>query len=209
MGAAVLHVLFANVVLAQPPAAAPTAQPNEHRGRETVEFLAGGALGLALHESGHLVFDAAFDARPRIEAVHLGPFPFFAITHRGDLSPRREFAVSSAGFWMQDLSSEWLFARHPRLRHEAGPVAKGVLAFHVLNSFGYGLVAFARGGPFERDTNGMARGSGVDERVIGAIVITPAVLDAVRYFDPDAVWPKWISRGVKVGSVLLLCRRGT
>jgi hypothetical protein len=52
--------------------------------------------------------------------------------HRGDVSPRREFAISSAGFWAQDLSSEWLLTKHPSLRDARAPVAKGVLAFNAL-----------------------------------------------------------------------------
>ena len=71
-----------------------------------IRFLAGAALGLAAHESGHLVLDFAFDARPRIKRVTLGGIPFFAITHRSDLSPRREFAISSAGFWVQESWTE-------------------------------------------------------------------------------------------------------
>src|SRR5258708_8892373 len=90
-----------------------TPSTDEHRVLDSVKFLAGAALGLVLHESGHLVFDVAFDADPRVSGVHFGPFPFFAISHRGDLSPRREFTISSAGFWMQDLSSEWLLTKRP------------------------------------------------------------------------------------------------
>ena len=160
-----------------------------------------------MHEGGHLVFDAAFDASPRIEGVHFGPVPFFAITHRGDLSPRREFMISSAGFWMQDLSSEWLLTRRPPLREARAPFAKGVLAFNVLNSAGYAGVALARAGPFERDTRGMAGSIGVDERAIGALVLAPAVLDAIRYFKPEARWAKWASRAAKAGSVLLVTKR--
>jgi hypothetical protein len=183
------------------------APPEEHRALDSVKFLAGAGLGLVMHESGHLVFDAAFDASPRITGVRFGPFPFFAITHRGDLSPRREFTISSAGFWMQDLSSEWLLTRRPGLRHTHAPAAKGVLAFNVLNSAGYASVAFARAGPFERDTRGMADTSGVDERAIGALILAPAVLDAIRYFKPDARWAKWASRAAKAGSVLLVAKR--
>jgi hypothetical protein len=139
--------------------------------------------------------------------VRFGPVPFFAITHRSDVSPRREFAISSAGFWMQDLSSEWLLTRRPTLRDVRAPVAKGVLAFNVLNSAGYACVAFARAGPFERDTRGMAESIGVDERTIGAMVLAPAVLDAIRYFRPEARWAKWASRAAKAGSVLLVIKR--
>ena len=171
-----------------------------------VKFLAGAGLGLVMHESGHLVFDAIFGADPRIKGVRFGPFPFFAITHRSDLSPRREFAISSAGFWVQDLSSEWILTRRPSIRDAHAPIAKGVLAFNVLNSAGYAMVAFARAGPFERDTRGMAAAAGVDERAIGALVLAPAVFDAVRYFKPDARWAKWASRAAKAGSVLLIAR---
>ena len=160
-----------------------------------------------VHEGGHLLFDAAFDASPRITGVRFGLVPFFAITHRGDLSPRREFTISSAGFWMQDLSSEWLLTRRPSLREARAPLAKGVLAFNVLNSAGYAFVALARAGPFERDTRGMAGSVGVDERAIGALVLAPAVLDAIRYFKPQTRWAKWASRAAKAGSVLLVTKK--
>jgi hypothetical protein len=186
-------------ILQSPPA-------DEHPALDTVKFLAGGALGLAIHESGHLIFDAVFDVDPSVKGVTFGPFPFFAITHRSDVSPRREFAISSAGFWMQELSSEWLLTRHPDLRETSAPVAKGLLAFNVLNSVGYSIVAFARAGPYERDTRGMADSIGVDERTIGAVILAPAVFDAIRYFKPDARWAKWASRAAKVGSVMLIVK---
>lgn len=171
-----------------------------------MKFLAGAALGLGIHEGGHLIFDTVFDADPRLTAVHFGRIPFFAIIHRGDVSPRREFTISSAGFWMQDLSSEWLLTKRPRLRDVDAPVAKGVLAFNALNSAGYACVAFARAGPFERDTRGIADASRVDERAIGALVLAPAILDAIRYFRPEARWAKWASRTAKVASVVLVAR---
>src|SRR4051812_12599005 len=123
----------ATEVLQSPPS-------DEHRALDTVKFLAGGAAGLAIHETGHLIFDTVFDAGPGLKGVTFGPLPFFAITHRGDVSPRREFAISSAGFWMQELSSEWLLTKRPGLRETSAPVAKGLLAFNVLNSVGYAFV---------------------------------------------------------------------
>jgi hypothetical protein len=184
-----------------------TPPPDEHRVVDSVKFIAGSALGLAMHEGGHLVLDAVFDASPRIKGVTFGPFPFFAITHRDDLSPRREFAISSAGFWMQDLSSEWLLTKRPALRDMRAPLAKGLLAFNVLNSVGYACVAFAHAGPFERDTRGMAASVGVDERAIAAQLLAPAVLDAIRYFKPEAHWARWASRAAKAGSVLLVLKK--
>jgi hypothetical protein len=59
----------------------------------------------------------------------------------------------------------------------------------------------------ERDTRGIAASIGVDERVIGAVVLAPALLDAYRYFRPDARWAKWGSRSAKVVSVMLVLRK--
>ena len=177
-----------------------------HRTADAVGFLTGAALGLAAHEGGHLTFDLAFGARPRLARVDLGGIPFFALTHRNDLSLRREFAVSSAGFWVQESWNEYLLTRRPDLRHAHAPLTKGVVAFNILASIGYGAVALAKAGPLERDTRGMAASAGVDERVVAAVVFTPALLDGLRYFKPDASWAKWASRAAKAGSVLLVAK---
>ena len=71
-----------------------------------VPFLAGALAGLAAHEGGHLLLDVAFDAQPRLKRVEFHGIPFFAISHRPDLSRRREMAVSSAGFWVQHAGTE-------------------------------------------------------------------------------------------------------
>jgi len=188
-----------------------TAQPNEHRTLDTVKFLTGAGAALVLHEGGHLTFDVIFDAQPRLEGVHFGPFPFFAVTHRSGLSPRREFTISSAGFWVQEGTDEWLLNPDrcgSGLRAcEGAWFSKGMLAFNVLNSVGYALVAFAKAGPSERDTRGMADSIDVDERAIGALVLTPALLDAYRYVNPTARWAAWTSRLVKAGSVLLVLKQ--
>jgi hypothetical protein len=202
-----LLMFTAPSVFAQQGSTVQPAQPDGHPVVETVKFIAGGALGLVMHESGHLIFDAAFDAKPRISRVEFGPIPFFAISHRDDLSPRREFTISSAGFWVQEATNEWLLTRRPSLRDEHAWGVKGVLAFNVLNSVGYALVAFAKAGPAERDTRGMADSIRVDERVVGAIILTPAVLDAYRYFKRGSRWATWTSRAVKIGSVVLVLKR--
>jgi hypothetical protein len=184
---------------------APAAQ-RENRATSGLR-LAGGALaGLAVHEAGHLAFDFAFDADPSVRRVEFHGIPFFAVTHRPGLSPRRELVISSAGFWVQHAGSEWILSRRPRLRHERSPFRKGVLAFNVLTSAAYAGAAFARTGPYERDTRGIADSARIDERWVGALVLAPAALDAWRYLDPDARWPVWASRGTKVGMLLLLLR---
>jgi hypothetical protein len=171
-----------------------------------VKFLTGGGAAFLEHEADHLLFDVLFDARPYLETIHFGAIPFFAVAHQS-ISPRREFVVSSAGFWTQEATSEWLLTRRPDLRHEHAPFEKGAFAFDVLASIGYGTVAMFKAGPVERDTRGMADSIGVDERIVGAIVMTPAILDAYRYVNPDARWPVWTSRLVKIGSVLLVLKR--
>lgn len=170
------------------------------------KFLLGGAIGLATHEAGHLLFDAIFDAKPSVRRVEFHGIPFFAITHPPGLSPRQELAISSAGFWVQHAESEWLLSRRPHLRDEHAPLEKGVLAFDVLASGAYAAAAFAKTGPAERDTRGIAESARIDERWVGAMVLAPAAFDTVRYFKPDAQWAKWASRASKVGFVLLLFR---
>jgi hypothetical protein len=187
---------------AQPVAANPGAQ----RLRSTALFLGGAATALGGHEAGHLAFDLLFDARPGVDAVDFHGIPFFAITHRAGLSPRRELTISSAGFWVQHAGSEWLLTRRPRLRREQAPFAKGALAFNVLTSAAYAGAAFARTGPAERDTRGIAASAGIDEPWVGAMILAPAILDAWRYFDPDAKWAVWTSRAVKAGMVLLVLK---
>jgi hypothetical protein len=188
-----------------PPGGRPP-QGEESKRAAVAKFLAGGALGLAAHEGGHLVFDVAFDADPRLERVDFHGIPFFAIAHRADLPRRQEFVISSAGFWIQHAGSEWILTRRPALRRERAPIAKGVLAFNVLASVAYAGAALARTGPAERDTRGMAVGARTDERIVGVLVLTPAVLDAWRYYRPDTRWLKWASRAVKVGMVILVVR---
>jgi hypothetical protein len=169
-------------------------------------FLAGAGAALATHESGHLVFDYLFDAKPHLKAVDFHGLPFFAIAHRSGLARRKEFLISSAGFSVQHAENEWLLSRRPNLRREPAPIAKGMLTFNVLTSLAYAGAAFARTGPYERDTRGMAEAARLDERTIGVVVLVPALLDAWRYFHPDSKWAAWASRGAKAGMVLLVVR---
>jgi len=182
------------------------AQPSEHVVRDGVEFLAGAGVAFVAHESGHLLFDTIFDAKPFLTAVHFGPLPFFAVSHE-TATPRQEFVISSAGFWVQEATDEWLLTTRPGLRREHAPFAKGVLAFNVLTSIGYGTVAMFEAGPVERDTRGMASGLGVSERAIGALVMAPAIVDAYRYVRPASRWAPWTSRALKLTSVLLVLKQ--
>ena len=163
-------------------------------------------VGLVAHEGGHLLFDAIFDADPGIKRVEFHGIPFFAITHQTGLEPREEYTISAAGFWVQEATNEWLLTARPRLRYQHAPFAKGVFTFNIGASAMYSVAAFARTGPPERDTRGMAEASRIDERWIGAVVLAPAVFDTWRYFKPDSRWPVWLSRAAKVGSVLLVLR---
>ena len=185
-----------------------TQSENSQEGRlaSSIRFVGGALAGLAAHEAGHLVFNVVFDADPRLKRVEFHGIPFFAITHREGLSPRREHTISAAGFWVQHAGSEWILTERPNLRSERAPALKGIVAFNVLTSAAYAGAAFARTGPDERDTRGIASSAGIDERWIGAMVLAPAVLDAWRYFDPDAAWAKWTSRVVKIGMILLVIR---
>ena len=191
-----LVLLFASPALAQ----------EESSASKFGKVLLGGAAGLGLHEAGHLVANWAFEESVKIRRVDYKGIPFFALSHAPDLSPRREYVVSSAGLWGQYLYSEQILTHHPNLKQQQSPFRKGMLTFHVATSLMYAGAAFARTGPVERDTRGMALSRRIDERWIGAIVLAPALLDIYRYFNPDARWATWTSRGVKMGSVALVIK---
>ena len=187
-------------------APATVASTKEHRATSALKFLGGGALGLAAHESGHLLFDGIFTANPRLKRVSLLGIPFFAITHDSGLPPRQEFVIDSAGFWVQEATNELILTRRPNLRRERAPVLKGLVAFNVLASVSYAGVAFARTGPAERDTRGMTDALRWKEPYVGVLILIPALLDAVRYFVPEARWAVWGSRLAKIGGVILIAR---
>jgi hypothetical protein len=174
------------------------------------QFLAGGAAGLAVHESGHVATAAMFGAHPNTAPIHYAGIPFFAVTH-DTVSRRKEFVISSAGFWMQHAGSEWILTARPNLRHERAPFLKGMLLFNTATSAVYAGAAFGRLGPPERDTRGMAVSlgrTGWREPVVGALVLAPAALDVYRYLKPDAAWAKWASRGSKAAFMALVLFAG-
>jgi len=197
-----LALFAALFVLAASPAGAQQQSAASKFGR----VLLGGAAGLAIHESGHLVANWAFDEKVVVKKVDYKGIPFFALSHAPDLSPRREYVVSSAGFWSQYLYSEQILTHHRHLKDEHSPFRKGMLTFHVVTSLVYAGAAFGKTGPTERDTRGMASSRRLNERWIGVMVLAPAILDAYRYFNPDARWASWASRSAKLGSVVLVVR---
>jgi hypothetical protein len=172
---------------------------------DVAKFFAGAALGLGLHETAHLVADVAFGTPPGVRKVSAGFIPFFAITHEA-VGPVAEFTISSAGFWIQHAGSEVLLSRRANLHDEHAPVAKGLLAFNVFTSMMYAGAAFARRGPPERDTRGIALSAGIAEPWIGATVLAPAVLDAARYYRPHSRALRWTSRGAKIGGAMLILK---
>ena len=181
------------------------AAPARAQTGDVVQFFAGAALGLGLHESGHLLFDEAFGAEPGVRKVSAGFIPFFAITHE-PVTPTKEFIISSAGFWMQHGGDEYLLSRRPNLRQEHAPFAKGLLAFNVLTSVMYAGTAFVQHGPVERDTLGMAVSADIAEPWIGAAVLAPALLDGARYYRPQSRALRWASRGAKVAGAVLVIK---
>lgn len=106
-------VATAGLAHAQDPATHAATPPatSEHRVTTALKFLGGGALALAAHESGHLLFNG---------------IPFFAITHDSGLSPRREFIIDSAGFWVQEATNELILSRRPNFGASARRSSKGL-----------------------------------------------------------------------------------
>jgi hypothetical protein len=188
----------------------PATPSSESRVQSSLWFLAGALSGLGAHELGHVTTGLAFDAHPRVERLDYGPIPFFSIAH-DPVSRRKEFVITSSGFWIQHAGSEWLLTARPHLARERAPFFKGVFAFNLAASVVYSAAAFGRFGPAERDTRSMAASlgqDGVGEPVIGVLILAPAALDGYRYLRPESQWAKWASRGMKVVGVVLTVAAG-
>ena len=111
--------------------------------------------------------------------------------------------ISSAGFWVQHATNEWLLtSAAATCAASSAPFVKGVFAFNVGASAMYSGAAFARIGPPERDTRGMADSARWRSVGLARSILAPALLDAWRYLDPESSWPVWLSRAAKVGGVL-------
>ena len=170
-----------------------------------LRFLAGGAAGLVVHETGHVTAGLILDANPGFKRIDYGPVPFFAISH-DDVSRRREYLISSAGFHAQHLANEWLIKREAT---SASAFRKGWLTFNLATSAVYTAAALGTFGPPERDTRGIAISAGADgipEPAIGVLILAPAVLDGVRYLKDDPAWARWSSRALKAGLLLIAIR---
>jgi hypothetical protein len=172
---------------------------------DAAKFLIGGAIGLGAHEAGHIIAGAALGADPGVKAIKYGPIPFFAISHDA-VSPASEYTIAAAGFFVQHATSEWILSRRPGLRQTHAPFAKGMLAFNVMTSAVYATAAFGGFGPAERDTLAMAEALDVGEPVVGAMILAPAIADTWRYLEPDSKWAPWVSRALKVASVVAVIR---
>jgi hypothetical protein len=202
----VFAVTFVTVEASAQDAADPTPALSEHPATAVPVFLGGAAAALGLHEGAHVFFDVLFDAHPGLKKVDFHGIPFFAIVHESGLPHRKEFVIDSAGFWMQEAGDDLILSKRPGLRDDHAPFLKGMVAFNVLASAAYAGAAFARTGPFERDTRGMADSLRWKEPFVGALILAPAILDAVRYYQRNPKWAMWASRGMKVFSVVLVFR---
>ena len=179
-----------------------------HGGCSVCRVLIGAGLGLGIHEGGHLLANWAFRSDVYVKKVHGGGIPFFAIAHRGVLPEWQEQVVSSVGFWTQFAAAEHILTRTPEIRSQQAQVRKGQLAFHIGLSVLYGAAGLGQLGPPERDTRGIARGIGVNERWVGVAVLAPGVLDAYRYYRGSSRWARWGSRAAKMALLLPLLTKG-
>lgn len=169
---------------------------------DTPGFLLGVLTGLAIHESGHFLMDEALGTSPFVEKVNADGFPFFALTYKKKVSKKEEYEIASAGFWTQNLMAEWILYKYPHVWKDAPNLAKGAFAFHIITSFIYSYAALTKSGPDERDTLGMADGLGIDERLVGAAILIPALLDLHRSIKPGSKLAIWSSRAFKISLIL-------
>jgi hypothetical protein len=176
-------------------------------------FFLGVLTGLVGHETGHYLANLLVGSTPRAESVHYGSIPFFTWEPDHLLTDREHCLTASAGFNAQNLVNEFLLGTHgvrarthPNLKDSDDAYLKGMLAFNYWLTVGYAANAFLRGGPPRRDTKGMADALRLPESVVGALILTPALLDAYRYNHPEARWPRRTSRATKILLLVLALR---
>lgn len=188
-----LAVALAIVLVTTSPSSALADRVHDYRnGRDYGLLLLGALTGFVSHEGGHLILDGFLRAHPRIRAVHLGPLPFFAIEPQIVESDRELYAISMAGFFMQNAYAEAILQRNPHMIDDHRPFLEGMMLFHVALSLCYAITGFANAGPDQSDVNSMARASGIPRWGIGLLVLLPAVFDTVRYFaSTDRKWAEW------------------
>jgi flagellar motility protein MotE (MotC chaperone) len=102
--------------------------------KRVVGFLSGAAAGLVVHEAGHVATGLALGAHPGFERLDYGFIPFFAVTH-DTVTRRREYVISSAGFFAQHLANEWLVSETPRLRDLGECEVKHGVRLHLVNLY--------------------------------------------------------------------------
>ena len=172
--------------------------------RRTVTFLAGGAAGLAMHEAGHRRSPApSFGAHPRVAPARRRARAVLRRSRTTTSRGGREFVISSVR--VLDAArrvSEWILTARPEsVATSIAPFLKGVLAFNVGTSVVYSVAAFARSGPPERDTRGMAVSLGHDgDARAGRSARSCSRLrcsTATGICKPESTWAKWTSRGVQ------------
>ena len=166
-----------------------------------VWLLLGAGVGLVVHESGHLLFDAALNTEPKIVGVKLGPFPFFAIEPTRVRNNQQRYVIAQAGTMMESIYSEAILQADPHIREQKHAFLKGMLLFHVVLDAGYAITGLAGIGPAQSDVNTMSRALGVPPWGIGIMLMVPAVVDTYRYFMPESRWAPWVSLGTKLTMV--------
>ncbi len=181
-------------------------KPDSFRFKDLAPFLGGALAGLAIHETGHYVLDLALDTDPYLKRVDGAGIPFFAVSYRKEVTPRQQYAIGAAGFWVQHAMAEAILQKYPHLWKDAPMSVKGAFTFHLATSLIYAYAALAKSGPPERDTLAMAQGLNLNERWVGLAILIPAALDLYRSLYPDTPWATWSSRGFKVGFVFVLMK---
>lgn len=164
----------------------------------TGSFLGGALVGFLIHEGAHLAVDLALDSKPYFKRVDAGSIPFFALSYQRQMTPRQDYAITSAGFIAQHTMAERILDQYPNLWTQDAPAAKGAFVFHLITCLIYTHAALTSSGPLERDSLTMAYSARIDEKWIGAALFCTAALDLYRSFHPEARWATWTSRGIKI-----------
>jgi hypothetical protein len=188
-------------------------------GRRIGIGLAGAFAAFLAHEAGHVTVNLLTGNVPHFDGLLVGGFvPFFAIspdlycdhdhphcykrngeTYHAGL--RGRFSIVTAGFNVQHLTNEIILSLHPQIRYQEAPFKKGMLLFNVFLSWFYSIGAWSRLEDPHGDLIGASRASGINEGVLSAFLLAPAILDTYRYIFPAQRWAPWASRTMKVAFI--------
>lgn len=163
-------------------------RPSDLR-KHATSFFAGVAVGIGVHELGHITVASANGYGVRITQM--------SITYTGDpMTSKTHLEIASAGIQAQWLLSEGLLREHEAHPAKAMPSFQaGMVMSHILISAAY--LTVLRNNPYG-DLRGISDSTGVSTQQLALWLAVPAALDYWRLTARHVpAWVPQLSLGIK------------